>query len=188
MTGVRRWLGMLAVAAVLAACGAEEELQPSQEAEPAAEPEVAEPQAEPVEPPADYMEGIISQSGTSEAPMLRLRPAEGRAVTLTGELLPELTRLSGATVAVQGTQSGSGMLTRFEVTDYHVVAIGEERPVVGVLVLEGTTYRIGESSAAVTLSYVPDALAENVGAKVWVTGVREGGALRVQSFGIIRSP
>jgi hypothetical protein len=60
--------------------------------------------------------------------------------------------------------------------------------VVGVLVLEGTTYRIGESSAAVTLSYVPDALAENVGAKVWVTGVREGGALRVQSFGIIRSP
>jgi hypothetical protein len=131
------------------------------------------------------MEGIISQSGTSEAPMLRLRPAEGRAVTLTGELLPELTRLSGATVAVEGTRSGSGMMTRFAVTDYD---IGEERPVVGVLVLEGTTYRIGESSAAVTLSYVPDALAENVGAKVWVTGVREGGALRVQSFGIIRSP
>jgi hypothetical protein len=167
---------------------AEEQVQPGQEAEPTAQPEISEPHEQRAEPAADRMEGIISQSGTSEAPMLRLRPAEGRAVTLTGELLPELTRLSGATVAVVGTRSGSGMMTRFAVTDYQVVAVGEERPVVGVLVLEGGTYRIGEGSAAVTLTYVPDALAQNVGAKVWVTGVREGATIRVQSFGIIRAP
>jgi hypothetical protein len=198
---------MLVIAAVLGACGAEapseeaqgagpdaaptstkEQAPPGEEAEPGARPEVTEPHEQPAEPTADRMEGIISQSGTSEAPMLRLRPAEGRAVTLTGDLLPELTRLSGATVAVQGTRSGSGMMTRFAVTDYEVVAVGEERPVVGVLVLEGTTYRIGVGSAAVTLTYVPDGLAQNVGAKVWVTGVREGGTIRVQSFGIIRAP
>ncbi len=167
---------------------AAEQQQPGQEAEPAAEPEAGEPQGERVEPPADRMEGVISQSGTSEAPMLRLRPAEGRAVTLTGDFLPELTRLSGATVAVHGTRSGSGMMTRFDVTGYQVVAIGEERPVVGMLVQEGGSYRIGEGSAAVTLTAVPDGLAQNVGATVWVTGVREGGTLRVQSFGIIRSP
>jgi hypothetical protein len=134
------------------------------------------------------MEGVISQSGTSEAPMLRLRPAEGRAVTLTGDFLPELTRLSGATVAVHGTRSGSGMMTRFKVAAYEVLAIGGERPVVGVLERDDGTYRIVEGSAAVTLSYLPDGLMENVGATVWVTGVREGGAVRVQSFGIIKRP
>jgi hypothetical protein len=188
---------MFMIGAALGACGAEAprdeqeaapvraegQVQPGQEAEPTAQPEASEPHEQPAEPAADRMEGIISQSGTSEAPMLRLRPAEGRAVTLTGDLLPELTRLSGVTVAVQGTRSGSGMMTRFE-----VVAVGEEQPVVGVLVLDGTTYRIGEGSAAVTLTYVPDGLAENVGAKVWVTGVREGGTIRVQSFGVIRAP
>ena len=201
----RRWLGMIVIAAVLGACGAEapsdepageeaaptsaeEQQQPGQEAEPAGGPEAREPQERREEPAADRMEGVISQSGTSEAPMLRLRPAEGRAVTLTGDLLPELTRLSGATVAVEGTQSGSGMMTRFAVTTYEVVGVGGERPVVGVLAQEGSTYRIGEGSAAVTLTYVPDALAHNVGATVWVTGVREGGTLRVQSFGVIRSP
>jgi hypothetical protein len=192
---------MLLIAAVTGACGAEapseeqeavpvaaeEQVQPGQEAEPGAA-EAREPHEQTAQLAADRMEGIISQSGTSEAPMLRLRPAEGRAVTLTGDLLPELTRLSGVTVAVQGTRSGSGMMTRFAVTDYQVVAVGEERPVVGVLVLDGTTYRIGEGSAAVTLTYVPDGLAQNVGAKVWVTGVREGGTIRVQSFGIIRAP
>jgi hypothetical protein len=125
------------------------------------------------------------------APRGRFSPARKPSrphVTLTGDLLPELTRLSGVTVAVQGTRSGSGMMTRFAVTDYEVVAVGEEQPVVGVLVLDGTTYRIGEGSAAVTLTYVPDGLAENVGAKVWVTGVREGGTIRVQSFGVIRAP
>lgn len=196
----RRWHFGLALAAALAACGggapsdepegagretapvaAEEGRQPGREAEPAAEPAVA-------PPPAERMRGTLSLSGTDEAPMVRLRPEEGRGVTLTGELLGELSRLSGAAVAVQGTKRGSGMMAQFEVAGYEIVGIDGERPVVGVLVQERGSYRIGEGGAAVTLAAVPDNLAQNVGAKVWVTGAREGTTLTVQSFGIIRSP
>jgi hypothetical protein len=84
---------MLLIAAVTGACGAEapseeqeavpvaaeEQVQPGQEAEPGAA-EAREPHEQTAQLAADRMEGIISQSGTSEAPMLRLRPAEGRAV------------------------------------------------------------------------------------------------------------
>ena len=197
MMRAARWFLSVAVLGALVACAgeapqeepegatqeaapvpAEEQMQPGQEAEPAGGTEQR------AEPAADRMEGVVGHSGTSEAPMVRLRPAEGSAVTLTGDLLPELTRLAGVTVAVQGTKSGSGLMARFAVTSYEVVSIDGERPVVGMLVRQGDTYRIGD----VTLAAVPDGLAQNVGGKVWVTGVREGSTLRVQSFGVIRSP
>jgi hypothetical protein len=120
--------------------------------------------------------------------MVRLRPAEGQAVTLTGELLPVLSRLSGATVAVEGTKRGSGMMAQFEVASYEIVGRDGERPDVGVLQRQGTSFRIANEGGTVTLSNVPDALARNVGGEVWVTGVREGGTLQVQSFGVIRYP
>jgi hypothetical protein len=134
------------------------------------------------------MEGRVALSGTDQAPMVRLRPAEGQAVTLTGELLSELSRLSGATVAVEGTKRGSGMMAQFEVASYEIVGIDGERPVVGVLEQEGTSFRVVTEGGAVALTNVPDALARNVGGEVWVTGVREGGTLQVQSFGVIRYP
>ena len=193
-----RWYLSLALVTALAACGseapsdepaereaapvpAEEAEQPGLEAPAGGEPTTA-------QPAGDRMQGTLSLSGTDEVPMVRLRPAEGRAVTLTGELLSELSLLAGATVAVEGTKSGSGLMAQFAVVEYEIVGIDGERPVVGILVRERGTYRIGDGSTAVTLSAVPDALARNVGGKVWVTGVREGGELQVQSFGVIRYP
>ncbi len=183
------------VAVALAGCGgeappegADQEAAPAgqQQAAPAVEPASGQPAV--AAQPADRMEGRVALSGTDEVPMVRLRPEEGQAVTLTGDLLPELSRLSGATVAVEGTKRGSGMMAQFEVASYEIVGIDGERPVVGVLQQQGTSFRIAAEGGAVALSNVPDALARNVGGEVWVIGVRESGTLQVQSFGVIRYP
>ncbi len=190
-----RPLWMLLLVTGVAACGAPppeegaeraEGAQPpavEQPAEPAGEQAVADP-VEAAEPTGDRMQGRVVLTGTSEAPMVSLRPESGTSVNLTGELLPELRRLSGATIAVVGSQRGTGLMAQFAVTRYEIVDIDGQRPAVGLLQQADGGFRVGTTA----LTAVPAALGENIGAKVWVTGVREGAALRVQSFGIIRYP
>ena len=193
---------VLCAAVVLLACGAGEGDSGAQEeaavrAGDAAADSV--PAARPTEPaavkPAEQYElgmepvrGRIMVTGSEPTVMVSLAIEGESALYLKGQLLPELRRLSGATVEVYGARAGTAPMARFDVVEYEVVEIDGLKPVVGVLRESGGAYRIASGEDETTLAAVPRELSGLVGAKVWVTGVWEGGVLRVQSYGVIREP
>ncbi len=72
-----------------------------------------------------------------------------------------------------------------EVTEYEVVSVNGEASSVGVLERRDGEYWLG-GDPGVHLMGVPDALAPEVGAKIWVTGSSAADGVTVQSCGIIR--
>jgi hypothetical protein len=101
-------------------------------------------------------------------------------VEVRGEYRDELIRLTGAEVRATGTYSG----TRIVVSEYEILEIAGQKPVVGVLELtEGGMYILTSTDSAVKIIDVPEELAAQHGGKVWVildpTGV-------VQGYGVIR--
>lgn len=118
--------------------------------------------------------------------MVLLQSADGRQVRLGGPLVSELRRLSGATVRVAGEYATSGPET-VDVTTYDVLTIDGQAPVVGMVVLRGDEVWL-DAEPAVRVLGAQSALSAHAGAKVWVIGSREGDAVRLQSYGIIREP
>ena len=137
---------------------------------------------------AEHARGRIMITGSEPMVTVSLAIEGESAVNLTGQLLPELRRLSGATVEVYGTRTGTAPMARFDVVEYEVGEIDGLKPVVGMLRESGGAYRITSGEDETTLAAVPREMSGLAGAKVWVTGVWEGGMLRVQSYGVIREP
>jgi hypothetical protein len=136
-------------------------------------------------------EGPVVVVGTAGSTFTTVS-VEGRgAVGVVGELEPELRALTGARVRVEGPAGTGYPGESVSVRSYAVLEVNGERPYVGVLVstpqglaLERTAFERDR----LPLSTYPGGLAENAGAKVWVTGPLDGGSVQVQSFGIIRRP
>ena len=129
--------------------------------------------------------GRVVVSGSAGMAVIALQTEGGQSVGLAGELLDELTRLSGAVVAVAGpparTLQGEGV----DVVRYEVVSVDGEKPVVGVLAGGEGAFRL-ESAESLALVDVPEQLAEQVGAKIWVVGPETAEGTRVRSYGVIR--
>jgi hypothetical protein len=136
-------------------------------------------------PPSPGPGGVVTLRGrpavVGSAPMnvqVSLRAEDGRSITLTGTLAPELGRLSGAEVEVEGRLSDTVM----EATGYRIVSV-DGRPVVlgivepapgGGLQLrldDGGVVVLGEGAAPL-----------RPGQKVWVQGVSR---LHVQTYGVV---
>lgn len=136
--------------------------------------------------PLSEIAGRVMIGGTDRFPVITLRRSDGRAFLLTGDLVNELRRLGGAEVAARGVVETSGMGASLEVREYEVLAVDGQRPHVGVLLARGDDLWLAGSD---TLRLVPalDALRQNVGAKIWVTGASDSAAkeLRVGSYGVI---
>ena len=129
--------------------------------------------------------GTVGLSGTAEMPMLTLR-TDGGSWILRGDAEAELRRLDGATVAVTGRAGGDpGRLTPFDVASYELVSVGGETPFVGRLESAGEGLVLVTEGARLRLTGAGD-LADEAGARVWVTGRRTGDALAVGSYGVIR--
>lgn len=137
---------------------------------------------------AEHARGRIMVTGSEPTVMVSLAIEGESAVNLTGQLVPEIRRLSGAMVEVHGTRAGTGLMGRFEVAAYEVVEIDGLKPVVGMLRESGGAYGIASAEEETMLAEVPHEMSGLVGAKVWVTGVWEGEVLHVQSYGVIREP
>ena len=129
--------------------------------------------------------GPVTSTGTEGMRMVNLRADDGSSVGLVGDLAAELARLSGAVVTVRGNDAPAPADRGLEVTEYEVVSVNGETPSVGVLERRDGVYWLG-GVPGLQLLGVPDALAQAVGAKVWVTGSSSPDGLTVQSYGIIR--
>ena len=143
--------------------------------------------AEPAEDASALLEftGPVTSMGTEGMRMVNLRTADGTSVGLVGDLAAELARLSGAVLTVRGNDAPAPADRGLDVTEYEVVDVNGETPSVGVLERRDGAYWLG-GDPDVQLMDVPDALAQEVGAKVWVTGSSGTDGVTVQSYGIIR--
>jgi hypothetical protein len=130
--------------------------------------------------------GQLAVSGAEPMTFVTLQPEGGRAVQLLGPFESELRRLAGAVVTVEGTAATGRMPgPALTVQRYELVSVEGQRPYVGVLEAAGGEYRLA-GAPALRLLGVPPELAGRAGATVWVVGAREGDAVRLQSYGIIR--
>ena len=153
---------------------------------------VAQERAEPVAGPADtvkleQLSGQVMVTGTAQMEFVTLQIDGGGSVNLSGALLPELRRLSGANVTVRGTWKPATPLEGFEPASYEVTSIDGQRPSVGILEERDGEFTLA-GAETVRLTGVPDALRRQVGAKVWVTWRQTDSGLQVQSYGVIREP
>jgi len=135
----------------------------------------------------EELTGRILITGTAQIEFVTLQIDGGGAVNLSGMLLPELRRLSGAVVSVRGSRTAAAPLERFEATEYEVTSIDGQRPSVGILQEMDGGFTVS-GAETVRLAGVPDALRRQVGAKVWVVGRETASGLQVQSYGVIRGP
>ena len=129
--------------------------------------------------------GPVTSGGIEGMRMVNLRAEDGTSVGLVGDLAAELARLSGAVLTVRGNEAPAPADRGLDVTEYEVVSVNGETPSVGVLERRDGVYWLG-SDPGVRLMGVPDALAQAVGARVWVTGSSGTDGVTVQSYGIIR--
>ncbi len=135
----------------------------------------------------ERLTGQVLVTGTAQIEFLTLQIDGGGAVNLSGVLLPELRRLTGTVVSVQGSRIAATPFEGFEVTAYEVMSINGQRPSVGILQeLDGGFTITGVDP--VRLTGVPETLRRQVGAKVWVVGRQTDSGMQVQSYGIIREP
>ena len=136
---------------------------------------------------SERLTGQVLITGTAQMDFVTLQIDGGGAVNLSGALLPELRRLAGAMVSVQGSRTAATPLEGFEATAYEVTSIDGQRPSVGILEERDGGFTI-VGAETVRLNAIPDALRSQVGAKVWVVGRETDSGLQVQSYGVIREP
>lgn len=136
---------------------------------------------------ADTVEGEVRQVGN--APFTRtVVEGDSAAVTATGPLADELTRLTGARVrAIGAPVEGEFPGPALEVAAYDVLSVDGDEPRVGILRHRtGEGYRLETAEGeTVALRSVPAGLGSAAGGKVWVVADEEGGVLR---YGILREP
>jgi hypothetical protein len=123
--------------------------------------------------------GRVVAGGTDHEPVTSLQRPDAPPLIVTGPLASELRRLAGATVEVRGAVSGVARRT-IHVESYEIVEIDGARPTVGTVLSGGRL-----AAGADTLHLLDPPAGLPVGGRVWVTGERRDGRLRVASWGII---
>jgi hypothetical protein len=134
-------------------------------------------------------EGTVRVSGPAESAEVILQGATA-SVGLTGPLVGELRRLSGATLRVSGTPRGNATAMpprAVTVRDYQILEVDGQRPLVGIVLSRNGRLWLAAQDTIELVGVTPDSAARP-GAKVFVLGVRENGRLLVKAFGVIRAP
>ncbi len=210
-TGPTFALFLIVGAVALAGCGGEDAADPDTEAVPdttsveEADPDTAPPAPDSIVPadttpdpeapetPTDprdeiqQQEGIVGVTGTGVAPTATLTLDDGGSLGLTGDLAPELRRLSGARIRVEGRRAATPVGPGLVVSSYHIVEIEGRQPRVGILTGEddGSWTLVPEGDSALVLDGMP-ATGVAEGMKIWVVGEPTAGQrFRVESYGII---
>lgn len=134
---------------------------------------------------ADTVAGTVRQVGST--PFVRtIVEGEERSVTVAGPLKAEVSRAVGARVRIWGpsTEGEDPRGPHVRVEGYEILSVDGTRPEVGILHHEaGRGYYLATGSGEeLSLSGVPDGLADSMGAKIWVIRGETGG---VQRYGIL---
>lgn len=134
-------------------------------------------------------EGRIAVTGTDRASWATLVREDAASLVLVGPAEPELRRLSGARVRVEGRPAVDVPGEGIEVHRYEIVEIDGRRPFVGDLgSADGAAWLLLPDEAdPVRLVGLPaDAVAS--GSRIWVIGERRPDAIAVASYGVLRGP
>jgi hypothetical protein len=130
----------------------------------------------------DTLRGIVAVVGSVPMTEVVLRTATRGTVRLVGAAAGALRRLSGVELMVRG-RAADGPRAAFEVAGFAVRAVDGVPARDGTLVEErGSWFLVTADGGRHRLAAPPDALREQVGARVWVAGAAEGS---VASFGVI---
>jgi hypothetical protein len=134
------------------------------------------------------VEGVVKVVGSDPFAQVVLETRDGEQVAVVGDLRPELANLVGLTVRVVGRPGGAAppVDRSIEVQTYEALDVRGDPVYVGTLERVGDGYRLRGGTVWELVS-VPDALAANVGAKVWVAGQRGDGRITVSVYGVIKS-
>jgi hypothetical protein len=143
----------------------------------------------------DTLRGLVAVVGAEPASWVVLRPATGGPeVTLQGDPVRELRRLSGIEIQVEGRAGpgggaaagppGSSAGRSFIVQRFAVLAVDGIPAVDGILEVEDdVAYLILAGGDRIRIAQLPAALRDQSGARVWLAGPLEG---EIQAFGVIR--
>jgi hypothetical protein len=132
--------------------------------------------------------GVVASVGADPFMKIVLNAPDGSSVAVDGDLRGEIGQLVGAELRVWGPAEASAPpppARAVNARGYEIVMLAGAKPMVGVLGPHGTTL-ITTSGDTVALMGVPEDLAANAGATVWVVGTEHDGGIGVQSYGVIR--
>jgi len=132
--------------------------------------------------------GVVASVGADPFVMIVLNAPDGGSVAVNGDLRGEIGQLVGAEVRVWGPAEASAPpppARAVNARGYEIVMVAGAKPTVGVLGPNGATL-ITASGDTIALTGVPEDLASNAGATVWVVGTERDGGIGVQSYGVIR--
>jgi len=107
-----------------------------------------------------------------------------RTVVVVGDYEPELARVAGAEVWVSGTSGDSPYGQALTVTEYRILSVDGEVPVVGILTEDEEGFFIRMDDGGIVRVDVGDRLATLLGAKSWA--VLGPDQVTVDRYGILR--
>lgn len=127
--------------------------------------------------------GTVRRLG-SEAAVRTVLQDEESAVVVVGDYEPEIARAAGAQVWVSGTPASSEYGPALQVSEYEILSVDGEVPVVGVLAEDASGFFIRKGDGSEVRVDVTEQLAGQLGAKIWV--VLGADRVTVSRYGILR--
>ena len=126
--------------------------------------------------------GTVRRLGSEAA--LRTVIEGDESVVVVGDYESELGRAAGAEVWVSGTPTASEYGKALRVSEYRILSVDGEVPVVGVLAEDDAGFFVRKDDGSEVRVDVTDRLAGQLGAKVWV--VLGADRVTVTRYGILR--
>ena len=129
----------------------------------------------------DTARGVVRVVGSLPVNVSVVLAPEGSSerIRLTGQGATVLRGLGGVEVVVRGARGPSGEI---DVRSFTVRSVNGEPAVDGVIVADGSALAIATESGRRRIGNPPDALRGLVGARVWITGPLDTGAI---TYGVI---
>ena len=107
-----------------------------------------------------------------------------KSVVVVGDYESEIARAAGAEVWVSGTLVSSEYGPALRVSEYRILSVDGDVPVVGILAEDASGFFIRKDDGSAVRLDVNDRLAGQLGAKIWV--VLGADRVTVSRYGILR--
>lgn len=136
-----------------------------------------------VSTPETTARGTVRRLG-SEAAVRTVIQGEESAVVVVGDYELEIARAAGAEVWVSGTPVSSDYGPAVQVSEYRILSVDGDVPLVGILAEDASGFFITKDDGSTVRLDVNERLAGQLGAKIWV--VLGADQVTVSRYGILR--
>lgn len=132
--------------------------------------------------PETTARGTVRRLGSEAAVRTVIQGEE--SVVVVGDYESEIARATGAEVWVSGTPANSDYGPAIRVSEYRIVSVDGDVPLVGVLAEDASGFFITKDDGSTVRLDVNERLAGQLGAKIWV--VLGADRVTVSRYGILR--